>query len=972
MQTYAKTKHINKLTGIDTIIFSLLCILIFYPPFFRGLFFQKELLITHILSFSLGAIWLYTKRNIKEFKLISSITDLCALAVVFMYFISTFYGVNTRLAIAEFLKYANYFLIYLMVRDYSTKYSGTKKIIINILLLSGVVVSIIGVGSATGTFSYNGAFVSGRINSTFQYPNTLAAYLFSLFILGLGLLQNSTNKKELYAYTALLNLFIFTFIPTMSRGMWLIAPIVLFIYFILIPLNKKLEMIIYSIITIVPGLAFSTLFIQGIESNSSIIQWMLLVGSICTTLVLTTIKTRYFKESKISYRVIISVITILMMFVGAMGHIALNVTQPLTLSNLDNPKDTTKAITRNISGILKNKEYTINTRASITNPNEKAFAGRLDVYSINNEGKSELLVRENINETKDVVTVFNTLETTEYIRVSFVNYYGETAITFDKAELYDSQTEQKIEDIKLKYKYIPEGIVKRIDSINIEGESVQARIAFYKDSFQVIKDYPIMGAGGGAWETLYSMYQSYMYWTTQAHNYFLQLWIEVGTVGLFIYALLMISLLYNLYKKIKNSDDEDVKVLELSIFISWITILAHSAMDFDLSLGAMQVLLWTLYGLTTQTPLSSENKLYKVSINRYIPIAIVLILFLGSSSLYRGQSYANKAIAAYNEKDMESTIEYFEKAQKLDPYTASYPTDLASLYRALGNNDEAYIDKAIKSLDRAVSLQPYNTKVLMKAVELNIQLGKFDEGLNYADETTRVQPMNIDNYLNQTKAYLAVSSYLIDTDNKSALDKLYNRISVIRDRINDYSDISLEPFKYNKELDYSLQKIDYLIDNINDMEKLSWLYKVAVYNNWQMDFNKDGVPDGTRVINTEKGNANVELMDNYISLVNDGEDYGMLRIDNLPLEPNNTYTLEIEYSSTLEDPNFDLYVDDYTDGTNRFATLDNIKQSKEFNTVQLKLTTTKDMDAGKQRVLIIHRGKDNGEIRIKRISIIKE
>ena len=310
--------------------------------------------------------------------------------------------------------------------------------------------------------------------------------------------------------------------------------------------------------------------------------------------------------------------------------------------------------------------------------------------------------------------------------------------------------------------------------------------------------------------------------------------------------------------------------------------------------------------------------------------------------------------------------------RSLDPYTASYPTDLASLYRALGNKDEAYIDKSIKSLDRAVKLQPYNTKVIMKAVELNIQLGRFDEGLNYADETTRVQPMNTDNYLNQTKAYLAVSSYLIDSDNKNELDKLYTRLSAIREQLKDASELSLEPFKYNKELDYNLQKIDYLIDNKNDMEKLSSLYKVAVYNKWQMDLNKDSIPDGTRVSNTEKGNASIELVDNYISLVNDGKDYSIFWIDNLSLEPNNTYTLEIEYSSTLEHQNFDLYVDDYTDGTNRFAKLDNIKQTNEFKTVQLELITTKDMDEGKQRVLIIHRGKDKGEIRIKRLSIIED
>ncbi len=972
MQT-TQTKHKNnitkKLSGVDSFIFAALCILIFYPPFFRGLFFQKELLITHILSFSLGAIWLYTKRNVKEFKLITSITDLCALAVVFMYFISTFYGVNTRLAIAEFLKYANYFLIYLMIKNYSSQYKGTKKNIVNVLLLSGVVVAIIGVGSAIGTFSYNGAFVGNRINSTFQYPNTLASYLIALFILALGLLQTSENKKEIYGYAALLNLFMFTFIPTMSRGMWLIAPIILFIYFILIPVQKKLDMFIYSIIIIVPAVGFSALFIQRLGSSSASL-WGILSASIATTVVLTVFKTKVLKKTTISYKAVISTITILIVLLGAMATMALNITEPLNLSNIGHEDNKTNSLTRNISEVLKNKEYTFNADAIANNPEEKAYAGRIDIHSMNSEGKPELLVRETINESKNIGTSFTTLETTEYIMVRFINYYGETEITFNDAKLYDSDTEEKIKDIKLKYKYIPEQLISRLDGIKANERSVQGRLAFYRDGFKLVKDYPILGAGGGAWETLYSVYQSYMYWTTQAHNYFLQLWIEVGAMGVLAYGLFIITLLYSIFKTIKDTDDTHKKTIEIGVFVAWITILVHSAMDFDLSLGAMQILLWALYGLTTQKTIISDKKIFKYGVNIYIPITIVVILLLGSVSIQTGQSYAGKAIAAYNEKDIGATIKHFEKAQKFDPYTASYPTDLAQLYRALGNNDEAYIPKSIESLDRAVELQPYDTGILKKAIELNIQLGRFDEGLKYSDQIVKVQPMNIDNYLNQTKAYLAVSQYFIDTGKADQIEKLKDKLTSIRTQFDNANEKSLETFKYNKELDYNLQKIDYALDN--DMEKLENLNKVIMYNAWKMDLDSDGIPDGTRVTNTEKGNAKLELVNGIVSLVNDGEDYGIFRMDTLPLEPNHSYTMEIEYTSTVEDNNFDIYVDDLTDGTNRFGKLDNIEKTDELKTIQLKLDLTKDMKEDKQRLLIIHRGNDDGEIKIGKISIIEE
>ncbi|TCO78818.1 O-antigen ligase family protein [Marinisporobacter balticus] len=967
-----KRKFNIETSGKNGFIFGLLCILLFYPPFFRGLFFDQELLPTHIFSFGLGTVWLFTKMKSKG-RVIRSIPDILGLAIVGMYFISIFYGVNIRLAIGEFLKYANYYMIYLLVRDYTVDDEKNKKIILNVLLLSGVVVSIIGIGSAIGTFSYNGAFVSGRINSTFQYPNALASYLIALFIVALGLLQNSENIKEKFFYAVLANLFIFTFIPTFSRGMWVLAPVVFMMYFILVPVSKKIQTVIYGLVTIIPAAVFSLLFIKGIGSSNGLMQWGVLLISIIITIGITYLcEKRIEKLDKISYKSVFKVGVIVIVIIGIMGGIALNTTQPLILSNMNSEKDTWKFTSRNISDVLKNKEYRLEVNETIKNPENKTYAGEIDIYSVNNEGKSESLLNENITESKHLVLNFTTTDETEAIRINFINYYINTEVAFDQATLYDAQTEEKIKDIKLKYKYIPESLVARINSFDLSGNSTQARFSFYKDAFKIIKDYPILGAGGGAWATIYFTYQSYMYWSTQAHNYIMQLWIEIGTLGFLIYITFIGTLLFNVYKAIRKSKNVKTKMMQTSICVGWLTLLIHSMMDFDLSLGAMSILLWALLGLTNQMEIKIGKKETNSNSLRYISISICLLLVIGSGFLHLGQQYSKKAIAYAQNNAIQEAIGYFEKATKVDPFTGTYHTDLATVYTIVGKKQNQYSEKAVKEISKAVVLEGYNAKILKKAAQIYMEAGQFDKGLAYTDKAVEVQPMNADNYADQTQAYLAVSKYFIDTDNRDGIDMITDRISNIKHVLNKNSQEVLQPFKYSKDLDYNLQKLDYLLDYKDDKEQLKKLDKIAMYNKFDVDIDQNEIPGGARIWNTKEGNLQVQNQAKYIVLKNTGDGYGLFYIDNLSLQEEKKYKLEIEYSSTLKDEDFDLYVYDLSNDSKVIAKLENVKDSKKFIKAELEITVPKGVVAEKQRIGIVHRGKSNGVIKIESINVIEK
>ncbi|MBB6216365.1 O-antigen ligase [Anaerosolibacter carboniphilus] len=976
--TIKTKKKTNDLYGIlspgQYLVFISLCILLFYPPFFRGLFFEKELLITHIFTFILFGIWILSKIKSVTFKLVDSKTDILALGVLLMYGISILYGVNTRLSIAEFLKYANYIAIYFMVKKFTQEYPQTKKYILHALLFSGVIVSIIGVGSAIGTFNYNGAFASGRINSTFQYPNTLASYLFVLFILALGLLQDSESKKEQLLYGGLCNIYLFTFIPTFSRGMWLLAPIIYLVYFACIPNKKKMETIYFSILTMLPAGVFSLFFIRGIGKSPALLQWMITILSIGITIgLIYLLEKRNIDYDKISFRKILMVATVLVIGLVIAITLAFSMTQPLTLSNMSSQEDAYKIVTRDISNIFKNMDYRFEVSAIIKNPENKPYGGRIDIYSINGKGESEVLVTENIVEDKKIDLSFTTLDTTEAIRISFSNYYGNTEVVFDQGKVFDADTGEKINDLKLSYKYIPESLITRINSITAGDSSIQGRMSFYKDALKIIKDRLLFGAGGGAWATLYFMYQSYMYWTTQAHNYFLQLWIEIGTVGLLIYLTFIIMMLFNVFKTLRKSDSDEIKITEVSISIGWVAILAHSVMDFDLSLGAMSILLWTLYALTRQDFVLKVRETTSLKYYRYGIVVLTFALALGSMSLSMAQGFIEDGILATEQKEIQEAIGYFEKAAALDPFSASNRIDLATLYIMTGKNDQEWLLKTEKQLEKAVELEPYSLKILKKAAELSIQTGHYLKGLGYLDQMIEVQPMHIDNYVYQTNGYLTVISFLMNSGDRKSLENVIDKIPDIKNMLNKTAQSSLQPIQMSVGLDLNLQKLDYVLENRGNIEKLKRLKDVEIYNNFDMDIDQNNIPDGARITNTPNGKLKLKENEQYVTLLNEGSDYGVFWIDHMKLESNSNYILEVNYSSTVQDDKFDLYVYDYSSGKSTIiARLDNLQKSDHFTTRTLQFITPEAITAEKQRIGVVHRGNDEGVIKIRQVSLMKE
>ncbi|MGF7057740.1 O-antigen ligase family protein [Brassicibacter mesophilus] len=988
----SKTATLKQGTILTTenIIFTGLCILLFLAPFFRGLYFDPELLPAHIFSFTLALVWMIYKYKDKSYKLIKTPIDILAIGVVFMYFISIFYGVNTRLAIGEFLKYANYFVIFLLARDLATD-ERRKRWLLNTIILSGVGVCLVGIGSAIGTWSYNGAIVSGRINSTFQYPNTLASYLGALFVLSIGLVVSEERKLIKALYSACSSIMLFTFILTYSRGMWLILPFILLLFIIFIPNKRKLEAIINLIINGGISIPLAFLFSQKLEGGSTIL-WMIVIFSAIATGVLTyALSMIQNRLRNVSIKKLMIAFSIIFILCGVFVAYAINSTISLTLANTSTENKWT-SVYRNIEKILPNIEYELIVKYNGENNNEKLSVGRIRIYSVDAEGKLEKIEFVDITDphTNELNIPFTSLDSTEAVRVNFDNYYTDTSITYSEASIINKNTNEIVKDIPLKYKYIPESIVKRFESISLENHSAQARIAFYRDSFKVIKDYPILGTGGGGWVTLYQMYQSYLYWTKLAHNYFLQMWVEVGIIGLGIFVSLVLGLVYIAYKKYRNIENEDERTVLVSVVVAVAAILGHAFMDFDLSLSALTFILWMLMGVLYSgfsivrdiDTSNSKNKKIKQNSNicNVVVSLIMLILIIGSSSLLLANKNAEKALAASKKQKIDEAINYFEKASKFDKYNAEYKTDLSTFYKVKFQltQDKEYVKKSLELTEKAIRLAPYSSQLNSIASSVYMSIGKIDDALELVEKAIELQPMRTQNYVQKCDAYLAAFNYYAaQKKDLNKAEEIIEEAYKVKEEIKAVNDIALKPLKYNEDLVYKIGFIQFNYENLKNREyKLEKGYALDFAYYFDLDIDSNEKIDKLRIWNSKEGNIQYELIneeeDSYIRITNDGESYGLVYPSGLKLEPDTEYNVYFKVRGNVKDTTFNFYVYDGKAENEVQGVLKCVKLNDDWQIYKLNIKTDSDIESGTQYLRLQHNGKDLGYIDIEETVIFKK
>jgi hypothetical protein len=283
-------------------------------------------------------------------------------------------------------------------------------------------------------------------------------------------------------------------------------------------------------------------------------------------------------------------------------------------------------------------------------------------------------------------------------------------------------------------KMLPDTLEQRIENINFEQHSVLERATFYKDSFKLIKDYPVLGAGGGGWAALYEKYQNNPYTSRQAHNFFLQFWIEVGTLGIIILALFLIYIFYQ-YIRSYIKGDETSRNSKFVFYIVAISLLVHSSIDFEMSYAFIAALVYLCLGGMVSGISSAELSFTKRQfITKFRPTyplvlgAIAITTFIFSAvQLSANNKYSLSLNNAAAQKPLQDIMTPLNEALQLQPNHPDYVSTkvgfLTQLYNQ--NKDENMYNEAIK-LIQDTKLKETNNKVLF-GQELQLYTIKNDQ-----------------------------------------------------------------------------------------------------------------------------------------------------------------------------------------------------------------------------------------------------
>ncbi|MFC5649804.1 O-antigen ligase family protein [Paenibacillus solisilvae] len=301
---------------------------------------------------------------------------------------------------------------------------------------------------------------------------------------------------------------------------------------------------------------------------------------------------------------------------------------------------------------------------------------------------------------------------------------------------------------------LPASIADRIESINLEQHSVLERETFYKDAFKLAADYPILGAGGGAWGEIYEKYQNNPYSSKQTHSYYLQTLVEIGWLGLIV-LLGFLAAVYYLFIRayIKNPEQRGS---QLVFFIISLSILVHSSVDFDMSYMYLSALVFLGLGAMLAP--------YNIIIPRFtaynhlkwrlaFPAAIslmALVLFFWVYREYDANVNYNHALemAIVEKKPLDQILPSLDKAIKISPDHPDYTLRKLDWMKQAYNStqDVKYRQEQEKLITQLKHYAPYNRLLFVEEYQYYKNVGKSDIVLSTIDEALTTFPWDMNFY----------------------------------------------------------------------------------------------------------------------------------------------------------------------------------------------------------------------------------
>lgn len=787
------------------IMLVVIALLVFIGPFQRGLFFPRELLQTQIVVFGLLIVWGLFRVFKKDSRLIETPLDICLIVLLAAYFVSFFVAVHKRDALEELFKIGLYLVVYLVTLDICRHWrfplrkahvekessedgSGVPpglNIVLHLLLIAATVITIASFGVPAGHWDFVGAYAGNRIASPIGYANTAAAYFMAAYLLSLGLAPLAGRWNKVF-YLAPAVLMLMGVVLTFSRGAWLLLPPLGLLLIITVSPGQRLRSFLYLAVTGLAGVPAALLVDPVFRSDVPVQGWIYIAVAVIFVLLLGLLVELYLSQTR-KLRISIAVSSLALVSAAVIIGVIIPTLGPVHLERPVQETAQTESYRQVISDIEPGETYQLSLQVKAEeklHPDgiQPDYAWGIRVLGGLPDFRDEELLNYRGSATdgwENKEFTFRTAEEATRLDIRIYNRYPGTSVTARSVKLSTAVSEQELRFTLSRI--LPESYFNRIYSYS-RDRNLDRRFELFEDAVKVIQDYPVLGAGGGAWEAVYRAYQDQVYHSTEVHNHYLQVWIEAGIFGFLAFLGMWVSFAAAFIRNCIKGRASPVKWQYWSAtFLPVAALGVHSAIDWNFSMAAVGIFLFILLGAGRSLDQvqwfkrlsDGGNKPVKGTIIGVVALIVGLFLTIYSTVLLYGLDATWGSQRLMERGNISRAMTEMDRAIRLDPFRAENYHNLSVLIEDRGERMQVPADPEVifYLAERAYEMEPYNPSYFVRYGDLLISHVDVDQGLSQIDRMMEMRPHSENSYVRPANSRLQLVQYFVDTGNRAIAEK---------------------------------------------------------------------------------------------------------------------------------------------------------------------------------------------------------
>ncbi len=284
-----------------------------------------------------------------------------------------------------------------------------------------------------------------------------------------------------------------------------------------------------------------------------------------------------------------------------------------------------------------------------------------------------------------------------------------------------------------------EPILERFEKLKDAKYNIEeTRLQIWDDSIKIVKDFPLTGTGLGTFINIYPRYRTVSgnAIAAHAHNDYLEFLTDGGAILYLLCFMFVTVFTFKVFKAfIKRKDVFSIYVFIASVS-GIISIIIHSATDFNLHIAANGLYFTFLFGLTVSAANTrmhhhlNNTNLKEMKINNKVLLASIIIfisvVFTLNTSVLIGQFYFSKIKDTritnnLSQNELREIKSLSTRASIFDPLEAEYFYATANIEWMLSKKEDAR-EKYLK----AVFLNPVNGEYLQRLGLVMSDFKKYD------------------------------------------------------------------------------------------------------------------------------------------------------------------------------------------------------------------------------------------------------